>query len=194
MVYYAYNVMTGFTHSSSTFLHPENILAKAGLVAGKHVADIGCGGGYFSVAAARIVGDSGHVFSVDILKDALSALESKAKMYELANISVVWSDAERVGGAAAIHDHSIDMVLLVQILSQSKAQDKIITEIERIGKPGSTVVVVDWRKSNVRLGPPSTHRIEPEAVITLLEKHHFQFRREIEAGPYHFGLVFERHA
>ncbi|MBI5037438.1 MAG: class I SAM-dependent methyltransferase [Candidatus Kerfeldbacteria bacterium] len=186
--------MTGFTHSSSTFLHPENILAKAGLVAGKHVADIGCGGGYFSIAAARIVGDAGHVYSVDILKDALSALRSKAKMFGLANLTTVWSDAERVGGAQKIHDHSIDMTLLVQLLSQSKAQDNIINEIERIGKPGSTVVVVDWRKSNMQFGPPATHRIEPEAVMTLLEKHHFQFRREIEAGPYHFGLVFERHA
>ncbi|MFZ6035578.1 MAG: class I SAM-dependent methyltransferase [Patescibacteria group bacterium] len=181
------------THiSGSTFLHPENILAKAGLTAGRVVADLGCGGGYFALAASRIVGDTGRVYAVDILKDALSSVAGKAKLYGLSNITTVWSDAEQVGAARVIADRSVDYVLLVQILSQVKHMDNIFKEALRICKPQATVVVVDWRANNFHFGPPTEKRLKPELIITEASQHQLAFHREIEAGPYHFGLVFER--
>ncbi len=181
------------THTSgSSFLHPENILAKAGLVAGKTVADFGCGGGYFVLAASRIVGGDGTVYGVDILKDALSSLESKAKMFGLSNITPVWSDAEQVGAAKAIANHSIDMVLLVQLLSQTTKHDAVLDEVTRVLKPHGTLVVVDWREHNLKIGPAAEQRVSPDEVRQLVERHQYSFRRDIEAGPYHFGMVFER--
>lgn len=178
--------------SSSTFLHPDNILAKAGLVAGQTVTDFGCGGGYFVLAASRMVGNDGHVYAIDILKDALSSVESKAKIYGLSNITTVWSDAEQVGAAKMISNHSVDVALLVQLLSQTTNHDGVMQEVLRVMKPQATLVVVDWRSNNLKIGPAVERRITPDHARELAERHHCTFRREIEAGPYHFGMVFER--
>lgn len=180
------------TTSGSTFLHPENILAKAGLVAGKTVADLGCGGGYFVLAAARIVGDQGLVYGVDILKDALSSVESKAMTFGLSNIKTVWSNVEIFGGARDIKDNSVDYVVLAQLLSQSKNHKAIFKEVLRILKTGGTLIVVDWHKNNLKLGPTNEERITVEQAQAIAVANNFILKREIEAGPYHYGLIFEK--
>ena len=38
------------------FLPPEDVLKEAGIAAGFHVLDFGCGTGSYSLAAARVVG------------------------------------------------------------------------------------------------------------------------------------------
>jgi 2-polyprenyl-3-methyl-5-hydroxy-6-metoxy-1,4-benzoquinol methylase len=42
-------------------------------------ADIGCGMGYFTVEMARLVGDSGRVFAVDLQHQQLRRVESRAR-------------------------------------------------------------------------------------------------------------------
>ena len=50
-------------------LKPEELLRSLGLRAGQTIADIGCGPGFFTVPAARIVGEDGHVYAADIQGD-----------------------------------------------------------------------------------------------------------------------------
>ena len=47
---------------------------------GQIVADLGAGGGMFTIQTARLVGDRGQVYAVDIMKSSLSDIESKARM------------------------------------------------------------------------------------------------------------------
>ena len=46
--------------------NPENILDGIGLHPGMTFIDIGCGQGFFTIPAAKIVGDSGKVYASDI--------------------------------------------------------------------------------------------------------------------------------
>lgn len=184
--------MNDATHTGSSFLHPENILAKAGLAPGKTVVDIGCGGGYFVIAAARIVGDEGMVYGIDILKGALSSVNSKARMDGLSNVTTIWSDVEVAGGAKEIRNRSVDYVLLIQLLSQTTDHKAILEKVDRIIKEHGTVVVVDWQKNNLNIGPTEQSLIPPDTIKSLFVEAHYSFRREIETGPYHFGLIFEK--
>jgi 2-polyprenyl-3-methyl-5-hydroxy-6-metoxy-1,4-benzoquinol methylase len=45
--------------------NPEAILAYVGLKAGFTFVDVGCGNGFFTVPAARLVGDEGTVYGLD---------------------------------------------------------------------------------------------------------------------------------
>ena len=45
---------------------PEGLLSAAGANAGSTVVDVGCGPGFFTIAAAHLVGPAGHVYAVDI--------------------------------------------------------------------------------------------------------------------------------
>ncbi|PIP75226.1 hypothetical protein COW86_04980, partial [Candidatus Kuenenbacteria bacterium CG22_combo_CG10-13_8_21_14_all_39_9] len=77
---------------------------RLGIVYGAKVADLGCGGnGFFTFKVARLVGKTGLVYAVDVLKMVLKNVENRAKMEGADNIKTVWSNLENFG-AANIHD------------------------------------------------------------------------------------------
>jgi len=59
------------------FHNPEKLFSPY-VRPGMHVADIGCGMGYFSIGLARIVGEEGRVYSVDIQQKMLDILVKRA--------------------------------------------------------------------------------------------------------------------
>ncbi len=60
------------------FQHPERTLEST-VWEGQRVLDLGCGMGYFAVAAARLVGPEGRVHAVDLQQKSLDALERRAE-------------------------------------------------------------------------------------------------------------------
>ena len=180
------------TPSGNTFLNPESILKRVGLSAGHKVADLGCGGGYFILQAARMVGDNGLAYGVDVLKEVLSSVASKARMFGLSNVKTVWADVEVYGGAKEIKNESIDAVLLIQLFSQTTKHSDIFKEVLRITKAGGVVLVVDWKNCKLGFSPkeedcPSSVEIKEKA-----SQAGFTFQEEFKAGPYHNGLIFKK--
>ena len=181
------------TKPKTIFLDPKAILRAVHLRAGDHVVDLGCGGGYFVLEAARQVGSDGLVFGVDILPSALSAVASRARLYNLFNVRTVWSNAEVHGGAHQIPDHSIDTVLMVQLLSQTNKRRPIIHEATRMAKDHATLLVVDWRPGHgYRFGPSVVHCLDERNVVSLAAADGWQPVKTFAAGPYHFGTILQR--
>ncbi len=156
----------------------------------KVVADLGCGGaGYFTLAAARVVGDQGQVYAVDILKTVLSSVESKARLQKLYNIKTIWSNLE-VYGATAIPAASVDYAFLVNILFQSQKHDEIIREAYRLMKPGGKLLVVDWARGLVAIGPSENDKVDPVEIRRLATEVGLAEINDFKAGQYHFGMIF----
>ncbi len=170
----------------SELLNPFLILEHAGLREGMSVADLGCGAiGHFVFPAARLVGRSGTVYAVDILKSALSGVESRAKIEGANNVRTVWSDIEVVG-ATKIPSGSLDVVMLVNNLPKRE----MVTEAVRLTKPGGLLLVVDWKLTAAPFGPPSKDRVDKEAVKIMATTERLRLKEEFEAGQYHYGLTF----
>lgn len=62
----------------SLFHHPERLLGEY-VKPGNTVVDIGAGMGFFSIAMARMVGETGNVIAVDIQSKMLSILRERAE-------------------------------------------------------------------------------------------------------------------
>jgi ubiquinone/menaquinone biosynthesis C-methylase UbiE len=56
-----------FVHETlyGLFVNPYNRLSTAGLKPGRNVLEVGCGPGFFTIPAAKIVGDEGFVYALD---------------------------------------------------------------------------------------------------------------------------------
>ncbi len=173
-------------------LDPEQLLRRADLALGERVVDLGCGGGFFSIQAARMVGDNGIVYAVDVQKPVLSSVQSKARTFGLSNVQTVWSDAEVYRGAKAIADGSIDLVALVQLLFQTTHHDVVFKEVARLLKEKGRILVVDWKNHKLHIGPPADQCVKPEEVMALAEQFGFYKVKDIPAGPYHFGLLLQK--
>lgn len=178
--------------SGHTFLNPKKILEDNGVVPGMKVADLGCGGGYFVLPAAQIVGDQGTVYGVDVLKGALSSLTSKAKLFNLSNIVPVWANVEIYGASRGIHDHKLDMVILAQLLSQTTKIDGVFKEVDRIlNYDDGKVLIVDWKTNKFVLGPDK-EVLDKQDIISAAQKYRLILAGEFNAGSYHFGMVLRR--
>lgn len=174
--------------SGSELLNPEKILSYARLREGMRVADLGCGAsGHFVFPMSRLVGADGKVFAVDILKSALGAIKSRAKMEGATNIENIWSDLEVVDGAK-IESGSLDVVTLVN----NEPNESMLKEATRLLKAGGTLMIVDWNITDVPFGPPSKDRKDPESYKKSVAEMGYYLRESFKAGPYHYGLVFEK--
>jgi len=175
---------------SARLLDPQALLKELGVVTGHLVGDLGCGGaGYFTLPAARLVGEMGKVYAVDILKAALEGVASKAKLENFNNIETVWSDLERVG-ATKIPEATLDEALLVNILFQSRQNSSLLQEAHRLLKVGGKLLLVDWKVEPTPIGPPVQNRMSPEAVQKIVLQAGFKLEKQFEPGPYHYAFIF----
>ena len=95
---------------------------------GKHVIDIGCGGGFMAEALAK---RSAHVVGIDPSEGAVQAARIHAAAH---NLSIDYE----IGQAEYLEfgDESFDIVVCVDVLEHVESLEKTIQQIARILKPG----------------------------------------------------------
>lgn len=172
-------------------LNPQQILREnLNITSGSYVGDFGCGGaGYFVMQTAKIVGENGLVYAVDILKSVLSNIESRAKELKLNNIKIIWSNLEKFG-VCRINNESLDYGLIVNVLFQNKDRLAVLKESARMVKNGGKVLVIDWKEGRFPLGPEPDKKITPKELTDMAQEVGLSFYKEFEAGQYHYGMVF----
>jgi ubiquinone/menaquinone biosynthesis C-methylase UbiE len=168
----------------SKFHEPEVLFSKIGLSRGMKIADLGCGTGYFSVPASKIVGKDGTVFAVDKVPEVLDVLTRKIKSGKIANIKVLRSDLLSTG----IESHSIDMGFIACVFHDVD-QDQCLAEAERILKPGGRFAILEWKKVDSERGPPLKFRLNQKDIESALRRNGWTAVEAFEIGPLHHVVV-----
>ncbi len=115
-----------------------NVLKEAGIKPGFQVLDFGCGPGGYILPLAKLVGESGKIYALDINPAAILAVKSLALKHKLANIVTMLSD-----GDTGLPDSSVDIALLYDVLHHLKKPDEILKELHRTLKPEGALSVSD---------------------------------------------------
>ncbi|HEY8549612.1 MAG TPA: methyltransferase domain-containing protein, partial [Vicinamibacterales bacterium] len=68
---------------------PDQVMDALGIADGSHVADLGAGGGWFTVRLARRVGPRGRVYAEDIQKEMIESMERRVQREGLRNVTMV---------------------------------------------------------------------------------------------------------
>jgi len=176
---------------SGGFLHPERIAGEFGVREGMSVADFGSGAGYFTIIMGRMVGENGKVYALDIQETALDNVRVKARAIGIKNIETIRTNLEVVG-SSGLPDNSQDAVLLANVLFQSDKRSDIIREAARVLKEGGQLVLIDWRLGTGGFGPPDDRRTDETAMRTLVTAEKLLFERIIDAGQFHYGMIFKK--
>ncbi len=174
-----------------SFLNPESVVKQISFEQGMRVADLGAGTGAFTIPAAKRVGERGRVYAVDVNQDLLLAIKSTAMREKLSNIEIIRGDIETPGGTS-LADGSVGMAILANVLFQTEKKEAVTSEIKRILLPRGIVLVVDWKASFKGLGPRESDVAKEEDVKKLFLNSGFALYNEIDAGEYHYGLLFNK--
>jgi SAM-dependent methyltransferase len=133
------------------FFAPENILDGAEILPGQCVLEIGCGTGFFTIPAARLLGGDGRLIAIDVLPTAVENVSARLRAAGLSNVGVMRADARATG----LEAESVDTVLLFGVVPAPMLPlDELLSEIHRVLRPRGTLAV--W---------PSPPLWLPDAVV-----------------------------
>lgn len=177
--------------TSIDFAAPEQNIAQFGLGEGMSVADLGAGSGHYTLAAAKKVGESGHVYAIEVQKDLLTRIKNLAKTERAHNVEVIWGDVETKGGTK-LKDDSLDAVIISNILFQVESKAGLIEEAFRILKPKGRALIIDWSDSYGGMGPQADDIVSPEQARRVCEEVGFSFEKELSVGANHFGFIVKK--
>ena len=172
-----------------SFANPQHNIEQLELNHGMKVADVGTGSGTYVLMAAKIVGDNGKVYAVDIQHELLSKLRTESKHQNIHNIEFVWGDAEKKGGTK-IKDAVADAVIISNVLFQVENKRGMIFEVARLLKPGGKMMVIDWTDSFGGLGPRPKDVFAKVEAKSLLMEAGMSLLKEFDAGAHHYGFIF----
>ncbi len=114
------------------FKDPYRLLEAAGLRPGQVVMEVGCGPGFFTIPAARMVGESGLIYATDVSPLAIKSVEQKIGKQGLKNVVPVLVDTVSSGLA----DNSIDRCFVFGLRHISGGLNSLLNDIYRVLKPG----------------------------------------------------------
>lgn len=89
-----------------------------------------------------------------------------------------------------LRDHSMDAVILANVLFQIEDKSALMTEVRRILKPGGKLLVVDWSGPYGGMGPTASHVVPEHAAEALCIQAGLHKEQSFRAGPHHYGIVF----
>ena len=172
-------------------IDPRDNIKQFGVQEGSHVADLGVGYGHYTYALSEAVGPSGKVFAIDIQKDMLERLKKEVEEKHIKNIEVIWGDVEIVGGTKLRAD-SLDAIVISNVLFQIDSKAGLVHEASRVLKIGGKILLVDWSESFGGIGPQPEMVIAEDIARRIFETGPFEYKKSIDPGEHHYGLVFEK--
>jgi ubiquinone/menaquinone biosynthesis C-methylase UbiE len=170
------------------FLDPDKIIAQLEIMPGCVAADFGCGPGYFSIPFAKKVDVAGKLFALDVLPQALEAVESKRKNAGLANVVTMRVNLEKENGSKLEAD-SINWVIMKDMLFQNQKKEIVIAEAWRVLKNGGKILVVEWGGTDLAIGPERELRIAQDDLKKMFLDQKFEIEKDIDAGKFHYAFV-----
>ena len=119
-------------------MNPVKTLRGAEIQPGQTVLEVGCGTGFFTIPAAKMIGDEGCLVAMDALSGYVKEVSKKVEAANLKNVRVVKRDALNTG----LDDVSIDTVLLFGVLPwPALPLNQLLPEMHRVLKPEGTLAV-----------------------------------------------------
>jgi len=122
---------------------------------GSNVADIGAGSGWFTVRAARRVGESGAVYAVEINRDYIKYIEARAAKEKLANIHTVLGKEDD----PLLQRDSVDAVLILKTYHEIAQPILLLAHLRDAMRAGALLGIID------KNGNGKNHGINQEVVI-----------------------------
>jgi arsenite methyltransferase len=156
---------------------PDQILEALALQSGQTVADIGAGGGYFSLRFTDAVGRQGRVFAVDTDPEFLEFIKNNAKEKGLDNIETILTTEDEL----PLPRGSLDLVFMRNVTHHLPNRVDYFRKLRDVLKPKGRIAIIEYRRG----GGFSFHRmfghfVPKEVIVAEMHKAGYQLNEEFD--------------
>jgi len=168
---------------------PDQIMDALGIADGSVVADLGAGGGWFTVKLAQRVGPNGLVYAEDIQPQMIDAIRRRLQRENLRNVKTLLGTANDPQLPAGL-----DAVLIIDAYHEMEIPPAnpiaILKNVAPSLKPQGRLGIVDFEPGAGGPGPAPDERVDPEAIIMAASAAGLQLVGRARVAPFQFILVF----
>ena len=166
---------------------PDQVMDALHVADGTVVADLGAGGGWFTVRLARRVGPNGRVYAVDVQRLMKEAIGRRVQREGYTNVTPILGDDFDPKLPA---NARTDAVLIVDAFHEMADPVLLLRNVARSLKPQGRIGIIDYSPGEGGPGPDPQQRVPPTVVVAsatsaglkLVEQHTFL--------PYQYFLIF----
>jgi len=169
---------------------PDQILETLVLQPGQNVADIGAGGGYFSLRFAEAVGNEGHVFAVDTDSNFLEFIKESAKEKGLYNIETVLATEDGL-----TLSESVDLVFMRNVCHHIPNRMEYFRKLENSLKPDGRVAIIEYKRGGglFSFRRMFGHYVPKEIIVEEMNKARYQLEKAFDFLPEQSFTIFSVH-
>jgi ubiquinone/menaquinone biosynthesis C-methylase UbiE len=160
---------------------PHDVVMALRLKSTDAIADIGAGTGYF---ARRFANHAGKVYAVDIDPELLAIAGKNAP----ANLKTVLAAPDD----PRLPEHSVDIVFFCDVLHHIENRAAYYPKLAKALKPGGRIVVIEFYKKDLPIGPPPSMKLSDAEVIAELGNAGFTLASRLDILPYQYYLFFDK--
>ena len=129
----------GLDNALRKLVHNPQKILKPFIKEGMTVLDIGCGPGFFSLEAAKMLYGTGKVIAADVQAEMLEIIRKKIKGTALQQtVELHQSDFERIGVV-----EKVDFVLACWMVHEVRNQARFFDELAAILKPNGRILIIE---------------------------------------------------
>ena len=152
-----------------------------------HVADIGCGPGYFSLPLAKHL-VYGKLYALDVSDEMLVVTRRRVAEARLGNVEVLKCGTTDF----PLPSESLDGAFLAFVVVQTDDRVAFLKAVRKLLKPRGWCTVLDWYPVETEHGPPLEKRIPLEELREIAEAAELEFRWSRDLNPYQYMVLLRR--
>ncbi|MEA1964438.1 MAG: class I SAM-dependent methyltransferase [Candidatus Aerophobetes bacterium] len=165
---------------------PDQILEAIALRPGQSIADIGAGGGYFSLRFAEVVGEKGKVYALDKNPEFLEFIKKSAKEKKLTSIIATLTAEERVD----LPEKSVDFIFMRNVTHHISNRVNYFEGLKRFLKPDGRVIILEYNRGrSFSFRGIFGHYVSKETIVGEMEEAGYLLEKEFDFLPeQHFTM------
>ncbi len=167
---------------------PDEVMDALGIADGATVADLGAGGGWFTIRLARRVGPNGIVYAEDVQPEMIESITRRVEREGLTNVKPVLGAPTN----PRLPDAALDAVLIVGVYNEMENPVALLKNVAVALKPRGRLGIVDFTQEGLGPGPPMEERVNPQRIVTDAQAAGLKLIARESFLRYQYLLVFAR--
>ena len=162
------------------------MLTNLGVKKGMNICDMGCGNGFYTLQLAKMVGEKGHLYAVDIQPEMLKFLNDRADKQGVTNISPILGTFTN----PRLPNGKIDLILCVDVYHEFSHPEQMLAAMRASLSPEGLIALVEYRAEDDKVPIKPEHKMTKAQIMKEFPANGFKLAKEFDGLPWQHLMFF----
>ncbi len=168
---------------------PDQIIRSIAVKPGQNIADIGAGGGYFSLRFAEIVGKEGKVYAVDTNPEFLEFIKISAEENGLSNIISILAIKDRLD----LSEKSLDFIFMRNVTHHIPNRGEYFRNLKDFLKSDGKIIIIEYKRGKFfSFRGLFGHYVPKGIIIEEMQDAGYLFEKEFDFLPEQHFTIYSK--